>query len=179
SGKGSFCMTKSLFTGLLAVLVWAVASVLPGTAAEPKPSQPHVVLVGISEYADKQITPRPHAEDDVKALYDLFTSKDYLGADPDPVRLLLGKEAAQRKSQPATKDNIVKALEEFKDAKQDDLVVFAFFGEGASLGERGDRHCYFAVDSTLKDRDKTAVAAAQVGEILDKVKSQHFCALLA
>src|SRR5262249_14664494 len=109
---------------------------------------------------------------------DLVTNKDYLGVDADHVRLLLGKEDAQRKSQPATKDNIVKALEWLKDAKQDDLVVFAFFGEGASLGERGDRHCYFASHSTLKDRAKTAPAPARAGDTLDKVKSQHFCALL-
>ncbi|HKB35667.1 MAG TPA: S41 family peptidase [Gemmataceae bacterium] len=171
-------MTKSLFTGFLAVLVWAAATVLPGTAAEPKPSQPYVVLVGINEYADKQITPRPHAEDDVKALYDLVTNKDYLGVDADHVRLLLGKEDAQRKSQPATKDNIVKALEWLKDAKQDDLVVFAFFGEGASLGERGDRRCYLASDSTLKDRDKTAVAAATLGDAFNKLKSQKILVLL-
>src|SRR5262249_3490411 len=53
-----------------------------------------------------------------------------------------------------------------------------FFGEGGTVGERGDLRCYFAVDSSIKDRVKDAVAASQVGEILDKLKAQHFLALL-
>ena len=52
------------------------------------------VLIGISDYADKQIKPRAKAEEDVKALYDLLTNKDYLGADKENVRLLLGHEDA-------------------------------------------------------------------------------------
>jgi C-terminal peptidase prc len=171
-------MTKAMFTGLLGGLVLAAVAVLPARASEPKPSQPHVVLVGISDYSDKQITPRSHAEDDAKALYDLFTNKDYVGADADHVKLLLGKEDATRKSQPSTRENILKAVQWLAEAKQDDLAVFAFIGQGGSLGERGDRRCYFASDSTLKGRDKDAVAAAQIEEALDKLKSQHFCALI-
>jgi hypothetical protein len=64
------------------------------------------------------------------------------------------------------------------EAKQDDLTVFASIGQGGSLGERGDRRCYFASDSTLKGRNKDAVAAAQIEDALDKLKSQHFCALV-
>jgi C-terminal peptidase prc len=178
-------MTQAKWTRLLAALVLAFAAGLPARAAdakdaktEHKPSQPYVVLVGISDYQDKQINPRPHAEDDAKALYDVFTNKDYLGADAEHVKLLLGTEDKARHSEPATKANIVKALEWLKDARPDDLVVFAYIGEGGSLGERGDRRCYFASDSTLKGRDKDALADAQVGEILDKVRSQHFCALI-
>jgi carboxyl-terminal processing protease len=172
-------MTKAMLKGLLGAFILAAVAAGPALAAEPKPSQPHVVLVGISDYPDKQINSRPHAEDDAKALYDLFTNKGYLGADADHVRLLLGKEDAQRKSQPATKENIVKALEWLRDeARPDDLVIFAFLGEGASLGERGDRRCYLAVDSTIKGRDKDAVASSTMGEILDQVKSQKFCALI-
>ena len=44
-------------------------------AAEVTP-QTYVVLVGISQYADQQVQPRPHAEADAKALYELFTSKE-------------------------------------------------------------------------------------------------------
>src|SRR5690349_2254002 len=134
--KGSDYMTKAMFTGLLTAALLAVAAVVPARAAETaaKPSQPHVVLVGISDYADKLITPRPHAEDDVQAPDDPFTSQDHPRGDAEHGRLLLGKEDAGRKSQPATHDNIVKALEWLRDdAKPDDLVIFAFFGEGGSL----------------------------------------------
>ena len=65
-------MRKLLLGGLLACLVWTV----PARAAEPSPktttSRAYVVLVGVSDYADKAIKPRKHAEDDAKALYDLF-----------------------------------------------------------------------------------------------------------
>jgi carboxyl-terminal processing protease len=175
-------MTKAKLTGLLASLAVALAAVVPAraadTKAEHKPSQPYVVLVGISNYADKDIKPRPHAEDDARALYDLFTNKKYLGADADHVKLLLGKEDGQRPSRPATKENLVKALEWLKEAKPEDLVIVAFIGEGGSLGEHGDRRCYFAADSTLNGRNKNALAAATVGEILDKVRSQHLCAIV-
>jgi carboxyl-terminal processing protease len=171
-------MTKAMLTGLLGAMLLAWVAVLPAAAAEPKAPQTYVVLVGISEFADKQIQSRPHAEDDVKALYDLFTDTHYLGVDGDHVRLLLGKEDADRKSQPATKDNILKALEWLKEAKQDDTVLFAYVGQGSSLGDRGDRRCYFASDSTLKDRSKDAVASSQVAEIFDKIKSQKVCALI-
>src|SRR5262249_31512599 len=57
----------------------------------------------------------------------------------------------------------------------DDLVIFAFIGEGAPLGERS---CYFASDSTFKDRAKDAVAAADIEHALDKLKSQRFAAFI-
>jgi C-terminal peptidase prc len=180
-------MTRVTFRGFLGALLLALVALWltgpsaqrPAGAAEAKSPQSYVVLVGISDYADKQINPRPHAEDDAKALYDLFTDKDYLGADADHVRLLLGKEDAKRHSQPATKENITKALEWLKsEAKPGDLVIFGFLGQGCSLGERGDRRCYLASDSTLKDREKNAVAAATIAENLDKLQSHHFCALI-
>src|SRR5207237_9654486 len=100
-----------------------LAAALPGRAAE-KQGQPYVVLVGISQYQDKQIKPRPHAEADVKALYDLFMNKDYLGVQPDHMHLLLGAADAQRKSTTATHDNIIKAVHEVaSSAGADDPVI--------------------------------------------------------
>jgi C-terminal peptidase prc len=178
-------MTKAKWTGLLAAVALALAAGLPARAAddkdaktEPKPSHPYVVLIGINDYQDSHITPRPHAEADAKALYDVFTDPKYLGADASHVKLLLGKEDRERHSEPATKENILKALEGLKDARPDDLVILAWIGEGGSLGQQGDRRCYFATDSTLKGREKDAVAAATVGEVLDKLRSQHFCAFV-
>src|SRR5262249_31570520 len=76
--KGSFLMTRASMAGLVAMLVGILLFLAPAQAAEVKGPQPHVVIVGISDYADKQINPRPRAEDDAKALYDLFTNKAYL-----------------------------------------------------------------------------------------------------
>lgn len=141
-----------------------------------EPTQPYVVLVGIDKYEDGQIKPRMHAEADAKALYDVFANKDYLGVDKAHIKLLLGSPDKSRDSEPATRENILKALRWVeKSARKDDLVVFAFFGNGAPLGERS---CYFATDSTLKNRNKDAVAAAEIEAILDHLKSQRFVAFL-
>jgi carboxyl-terminal processing protease len=172
-------MIKVMMTRTLGVLLATLALVVSAQAEEAQTPQPYVVLVGISDYKDSQIKARPHAEDDAKALYDLFTNKAYLGVDAAHTRLLLGKEDAQRKSQPATRANILEALKWLaKEAGPNDPVVFAFIGEGGPLGKSGDRRCYFAVDSTVKDRDKDAVAAMEIGEILKNLKSQRFCTFL-
>jgi carboxyl-terminal processing protease len=172
-------MTQAVKLRWLAVLVAALALAMPARAAEEHKPQPYVVLVGISDYADKQIKPRPLAEADAKALYDVFTSKDYLGVGKDNIRLLLGSPDKQRDSQPATRENILKALQWLtKEAKPTDLVIFAFVGEGGPLGDSGDRRCYFASDSTFKGRDKDALAATEVGDALKDLKSERFCVFL-
>jgi C-terminal peptidase prc len=172
-------MVKAMLTWSLGALA-ALALALPVRAEEPEAgSGPHVVLVGISAYKDKQIKPRPHAEDDAKALYDLVTDPKFLGVDAKHVRLLLGSEDKARKSEKATRANILKACQWLgSSAGTNDLVVFAFFGEGGPQGESGDRRCYFAVDSTFKGRDKDAVSASEIGEALKDLKSHRFCVLL-
>jgi carboxyl-terminal processing protease len=173
-------MTKAMLTRSLGAVLAVLALTLSVRAEEARgSSQPYVVLVGISNYADKQIKPRPHAEDDAKALYDLFTSEKYLGVDAKHVRLLLGSEDTARKSEKATRENVLKALQWVAgSAGVNDLVIVAFFGEGGPLGESGDRRCYFTSDSTFKGRDKDALAASDVGEALKNLKSHRFCVLL-
>jgi carboxyl-terminal processing protease len=177
-------MTEAMLTRWLGAVLALGLLALPLSAEQPKaeqakPSQPYVVLVGIGNYADKQIKPRAHAEDDAKALYDLFTTAKYLGVDAAHSRLLLGDPAKAPGSQAATRDNILKALHWIADnAQANDLVIFGFFGEGGPLGTSGAHRCYFAADSTFEGRDKNAVAASEVGEALKKLKSQRFCVLL-
>jgi C-terminal processing protease CtpA/Prc len=136
----------------------------------------YIVLVGISKYSDSQILSRAHPEDDIKSYYDLFTDKRYLGVDKDHIRLLLGNSDSQRSSEPATHENILKALQwAVSKANKEDMVIFAFSGEGAPMA---DRACYFASDSTFKDRAKNAVAAAEIETALEKLKSDRFCAFV-
>ena len=166
-------MFKRMWMGFL-VLVAAVQSA-PLRAAD-EPAQPYVVLVGIDKYNDAQIKPRKHAEADARALYDLYTSKDNLGVDAKHIKLLLGTPDEKRPSEPATRANILKALTWIeKTARRDDLVVFAFFGNGAPLGERA---VYFAKDSTFKNRAKDAVASGDIENILDNLQSQRFIAFV-
>ena len=70
----------------------------------------YVVLVGINDYPDKQIVPRKHAEQDAKALFDVFKNKKHLGVDREHVKLLLGSEDKERDGQKATRKNILDAL---------------------------------------------------------------------
>jgi C-terminal peptidase prc len=172
-------MNRSRWAGVLGGILMALLLVPVARAAEEKLSQPRAVLVGISKYADKQIKARKHAENDAKILYDLFINKDYLGVEPKNIRLLLGKEDEQRHSKPATRQNILDALEWLaKESRPDDLTLFVFIGEGGSLGARGERRCYFATDSTVKDRAANAVAAADIGKRLEKLTSRKFCAFI-
>ncbi len=177
-------MTQAMLTRWLGAVLALGLLALPLRADQPqaeqdKTSQPYVVLVGISNYADKQIKPRPHAEDDAKALFDLLTDKKYLGVDAEHSRLLLGDSSKAPGSQPATRENILKALRWIAEKpKAGDLVIFGFFGEGGPLGDTGAHRCYFASDSTFAGRDKDALAASEVGEVLKDIKSQRFCVLL-
>lgn len=162
---------------MLASLVLAVVAAGAVRAEEEAPkTAAYAVVVGIDHYADSQIKPRQHAEADAAALHDVLTSKDYLGAPAGQVHLLLGKEDKERKSLPATHANVLKALQDvIAKAGKDDLVIFAFFGEGAPLGERT---CYLCSDSTFKGRAKNSLAAAEIEHELTKLKSQRFCAFL-
>lgn len=167
-------MVKHLVLGLVALMsLWAGSA---RAAEDDRPALPYVIIVGINQYNDPQIKPRKHAEADAKALYDLFTTKASLGADPDKVKLLLGSDDPKRPSQKATRENILKALEWVgKSAGKDDMVIFAYLGQGAPLGERST---YFALDSTFKDRAKDAIASGDIESYLDKLKSSRFVAFV-
>jgi carboxyl-terminal processing protease len=171
-------MTKAKLAGLVGGLALLLTVALPLRAAEDtREPKAYVVLIGAGRFSDTAITSRPHAEDDVKSLYDLLTDPKYIGVPKNHVKLLLGGAADKdRNSQEATKDNILSAAKWVaKEAKRDDLVVFAFIGQGAALGERGDRIAYFATDSNVKDPAKTAVLASALGEDLDKLQSHRVC----
>jgi len=179
-------MTKALLTGLLGGLITTLALVQPlqareaeakaGAAAKATP-QTYVLLVGVGQYADKQIKPRPNAEKDVKALHKLFTDKEYLGADEKHARLLVGTTDA--KDQKATRANFLKAIKWLsEEAKPADNVVFAFIGQGGPLGDAGDRRCYFLADSTFKGRDKDAVGTEEIEEAFKKLKCKHLAIFL-
>jgi C-terminal peptidase prc len=166
-------MAKAWTAGFAATLLLVAVAAVPARAAEVKP-QTYVLLVGMDNYADKEIKSRTHAEADAKAFYDLFTSKEYLGVDPANVKLLLGKNDEKRKSEEATHDNILKAIRWLAKANREDTVFIGLFMQGAPKGESA---CYLASDSTFEDRAKNAVAGADIGQELDKLKS-HLCVFL-
>ncbi len=160
----------------LTALVGLLLLVLMTPGAHGAEGKPYVVLVGVGEFADPAIQPRPRAEADVKALYDLLADKKAFAGSTDQIKLLLGKADPARKSEPATRENILKAVKwALNSASADDTVLLCLVTQGAPIG---DRTCYFASDSTLKDRAKDAVGAADLEQEIDKTKSTRVCVLL-
>ncbi|HYV35358.1 MAG TPA: S41 family peptidase, partial [Gemmataceae bacterium] len=169
-------MTKAIFKGLFVFVALAGFMANQAHAAADGKGTTYAVIVGIDEYKDAQIFPRKHAEADAKLLFDIISDPQHFDVQPDQVRLLLGKEDAKRKSQAATKENILSALNWLvKSATKDDLVLFVYVGQGGAVGERT---CYFTADSSVKDRAKTALNAGDIENVLDKLKCQHFCAFV-
>ncbi len=163
-------MYRSFLIGLAALLsslTWA----LPASAGTT-----HAIIVGVGQFTDAQIQPRKFAEADAQALYDVLVKPEYLGAPADNIRLFLTKEDDQRHAKPATKDNIVAAIKEVvAKAGKDDMVLVAMFGRGAMLAERT---CFFAADSTVKDRAKNALASADIQQDLHTLKAEKLVVFL-
>ncbi len=169
-------MTQALKLSLAGLGLMVLLVAAPARAAEEATPQTYIMLVGVDQFADAQIKGRAHAEADAQALYDVFTAKDHLGIDAQHIKLLLGKSDEQRRSEPATRENFLKALHWLATKpNKSDLVILGIFTEGAPLGERV---CYFTSDSTFKDRAKKAVTAAEIENELNQLKSQSFCLFL-
>jgi C-terminal peptidase prc len=162
--------------GLLVALVLLVVGpgVLPAQAAD---GQTYTVIVGVSEYKDPNILPKPTAESDAQAFYDLLTNESNRALYPaDRVRLLLGKADAKRPHELATRDNIAKALKwAFTTAKEDDTIVLYWNGHGGPVSKGA---CFFAKDSTLDGRVKDAISGADIESDLEKTKSNRILVLL-
>ena len=169
-------MSRSLRLAMFGALL----SLFAGTAmsAEEAASKPqtYAVIVGVGEFEDAQLKPRPTAIADAQAFYDLIIDKKYLGADPKNVELLISGKDEKRDAKEATKANILAAIKEVaKKAKKDDTVLILFSGQGASAGEKT---CYFASDSTFKDRVKNAVLSNEIADAFKDAKSERLLAML-
>jgi hypothetical protein len=160
--------------GVVAGLTAVLAAAAPGQAQEPeaKPAGPAVVIVGAGKYEDAAIDARPTADADAKALYDLLTDSKYLGVKPDRVHLLLSAPDEKRKGEVATREAIVKAVDAaISETGKDDLLLLAFFGRGASAG---DKTVYFTPNTVLKDRGKTGlVFGTDLEAAFKKLKTQN------
>ena len=156
-----------------------VATSFGASADEPaaKPSGPYLVVVGVGEFADKAaIDARPSADTDAVALFDLLTNKDYSDLTPDRAKLLLSKPDNKQRGEVATPAAITKAVAAAVAATgKDDLIIIAFFGRGASVG---DKTCFFTPETVLKDRAKTAFLASDLEPELKKLKGQRLMLLM-
>jgi carboxyl-terminal processing protease len=168
-----------LFSSGLLALAATVLVPFAARAADDavKPPQgAYVVVVGVSDTADPTIKPRPTADADAKAVYDLFADKQYFDVAPDRLVLLTSKADEKRNGKVATRENITKAVHEAATKTgKDDVLVLAFFGRGASSG---DNTCLFAADTTFKERSKTGVLGSDLETELKAAKQQRLLFLM-
>ena len=171
--RGWFLMqARNWMFGLLASL-FTLTAPLAANAADPValsngPGKTYLVAVGIGEFKDKAIHPRPTADTDAKALYKLLTDSKVLGVSPDRAKLLTSADA--------TKESVVKAIESaITETGKDDLIILAFFGRGSAVAEKP---CFFTPESTFKDRAKTALTTTDLEPAFKKLKGQKLLWLM-
>lgn len=164
--------------GAVAALAAAAGFSPAARADDPAARQPvpYVLVVGAGEFKDKAIQPRPSADADATALYDLLTDPKHLAVPAGRAKLLLSNPDAQRNAEVATHDAVVKAVEQaVARTAKDDLLLVAFFGRGAAVGEKT---CLFTPETVFKDRAKSAVVSGDLEPIFRKVKGQRVLMLL-
>ncbi len=166
-------MKTRVFFSVVAALVIAVGFQPRASAADQpngngKPQGPYVVIVGVGEFKDAAIKPRPTADADAKALHAMLTDPKYLGVAADRAKLLLSADA--------TREAIIKAIDAaVSSTSSDDLLLIAFFGRGTSAG---DKPCFFTADSNVKDRAKTALVASDLEPAFKKMKNQNVVVMM-
>jgi len=166
---------RHLFTLLGLALASACSPPLHAQDATRPPKGSYVVIVGAGEFSDPAITARPTAEADARAMYDLFVNPAYHDG-PDRVRLLTSKPDEVRKSQPATRENIVKALHEaVAQTVKDETVIVLMFGRGASSG---DQTCFFTSETQFKERAKTGLLGSDLDAEFKLAKDRKICLML-
>lgn len=168
-------MKRFVVAVLLSAALWA--PVIRAEEPAVKPSQGHyAVLIGVGEFADPAIKPRPSAVADARAMYDFVTDRKHIGIPADRVALLITSPDAKRKSQLPQKQLILKAIQEaIEKTGKDDMLLIGFFGRGAPIGF--DKVAFFAADSTVAERAKNAIAGEELSNIMKRVKSQRLLVL--
>jgi C-terminal peptidase prc len=167
-------MSRAWFAGLLTVVAaWTGNSVRAEDSPAP-PKGPFVVLVGVGQFEDKTIQPRPTAAADARALYKVLNDKKYFDTTPDRVILLTANpQAGERK---ATRENVVKALHEaVTKTGKDDRIIFAYFGRGATAG---DSTCLFTAETNFKERAKTGLLGNDLKPDLHAARDRKLAVLM-
>ena len=79
-------LTGCVLTGIAILLSFVAPSI---AADPPEKSTAYAVIVGVGEFTDKQILPRPSAVDDAQALYDVLVNPKVGDIPADHIQLLL------------------------------------------------------------------------------------------
>jgi carboxyl-terminal processing protease len=136
----------------------------------------YAVVVGVGNFADKEIKPRPTADEDAKTIAGLLTDKSIGGMPSDHVAVLLSEKDEKFGAQEGTKANILKAIgDATKKVGKDDKLIIYMVMQGATAGEKP---CLFATDSTFKDRVKTGILAGDLEAGFKDLKSEQVAIFL-
>lgn len=156
---------RRLIPSLLGLLLM-VSSALPAWAE----GKAYAVIIGIGNYQDAGIQSRPYLDQDAIAFYkQLTTGANAKLYSPENTRLLVSKVPNGVPAEVATKENVLKALKWLTSvAKEDDTAVIYWAGSGAPLDKAT---CYFTVNSTIDDRNKNAISAAEIEADMEKFKT--------
>src|SRR5262249_47870784 len=144
-------------------------------AKGPK-SQTYAVVVGVGTFADKEIKPRPTADEDAKTIAGILTDKAIGGVPSDHVAVFLSEKDDKFGAKEGTKANILAAVGDAakKVGKEDTLIIYMVM-QGATAGEKP---CLFATDSTFKDRVKNGLFWADLEEKFKDLKSEQVAVFL-
>lgn len=147
----------------------------PVRADDAPPKGPFVVIVGAGQFPDKAIEARPTADADARALGKLLADRQFSDAGPERTILLTSNPDEKANERKATRDNIVKALQDaVAKTSKDDPILFAYFGRGASSG---DNTCLFTAETIFKDRGKTGVLGTDLAPMLKAGRDRKLCLL--
>jgi C-terminal peptidase prc len=142
----------------------------------PAKGQTYAVVVGVGTFADKEIKPRPTADEDARTIAGLLTDKSVGGVPHDHVSVLLSKADEKFGAKEGTKANILKAVgDAAKKVAKDDTLILYLVMQGATSGEKT---CLFATDSTFKDRVKDGLFGADLEEQFKGLKSEQVAVFL-
>jgi C-terminal peptidase prc len=139
-------------------------------------SQTYAVVVGAGTFADKEIKPRPTADEDARTIAGLLTDKAIGGVPSEHLTVLLSKADEKFGAKEATKENILKSIgDAIKKVGKDDTLLIYMVMQGATAG---DKPCLFATDSTFKDRVKNGVFGADLEQPFKELKSEQVAVFL-
>ncbi len=159
--------SRAWMAALLAVMAFAGLS-----QAQNEPKGPYVVLVGVGQYDDAAIPPRPSSLNDARALAKVFADPKYYTTPDRVVVLTSAPEGTEAK---ATKEAVVKAVHEaLAKTAPGDTIILGLFGRGAASGENT---CFLTTDTKFAERSKTSVLGNDLKADIRAADDRNVCIL--
>ncbi len=134
-----------------------------------RPDEVYAVIIGIGQYADKDIPPLQYPENDAEGLFEVLTDPKYGGIPEENVKLLLGEEATDR----AIKTAIGRWLS--REAHKDDMVIIFYSGHGAP--EEGDTY-WVTYNADIDNLYATALSNNEIFDMLNRVQVKRMVTFL-